>query len=316
MKNHENILYGCGIIPVVVLHTADDAVPLGRALEAGGLPVAEITFRTGAAAESIRRMRGEFPEMLVGAGTITSIAMAGEALDAGAEFLVTPGFSRDVVSWCVSKNVPVYPGCTTASEVEAAMNLGLRVVKFFPAEQSGGLARIKALCGPYPMMRFMPTGGIHLENLPEYLAAPQIFACGGSFMVGEALIAEGRWDEVARRAREAVRTAHGFKLERVRLHTDTSGADQSRRLAALLAQSITPRPDGSIVIGENIEVTPGQTDFTGEIIYKTHNLERALRYLAVAGVSQDALVATRDANGTAIRVRLEEKLGEYALTLV
>ena len=180
-----------GIVPVVKLSRADDAVPLAKALIAGGLPVAEVTFRTAAAEESIRRMAEAFPEMLVGAGTVLSIEQVERAIGAGAKFIVTPGFNPRVVSYCVEHDIPIFPGCPTTSDIEQALELGLKVVKFFPAEQMGGLATIKAVSAPYGQMRFMPTGGVNEKNLCQYLACDKIVACGGSWMVKPELIEAG-----------------------------------------------------------------------------------------------------------------------------
>lgn len=192
------------LVPVVVLNDAKDAVPLAKALIEGGLPVAEVTFRTAAAADSIRAISQAYPDMLVGAGTVTNVEQAETAIAAGAKFLVTPGFSDEVTQYAVERNVPIFPGTCTPTEVMKAMSYGLKVVKFFPASQYGGLNTIKALAGPFPGMRFMPTGGINTGNVKEYLADKHIIACGGSWMVKGDLIAAGNFDEIQRLTREAV----------------------------------------------------------------------------------------------------------------
>ncbi|MDR1125751.1 MAG: bifunctional 4-hydroxy-2-oxoglutarate aldolase/2-dehydro-3-deoxy-phosphogluconate aldolase, partial [Deltaproteobacteria bacterium] len=222
------LIFALGVVPVIRLERAENAAPLCRALAEGGLPVAEITFRTGAGAEAIRRVKGELPGLAVGAGTVTSVALAELAVKSGASFIVTPGFSPTVVKWCLEREVPVYPGCASASEVEAAMNLGLETVKFFPAEQSGGLPKIKALLGPYPNMKFMPTGGINAANLAQYLACPQIMACGGSFMVPEDKIKAGDWTGIQRLAGQAAAVAQGFELR----HAGPCLEDEERQAAA------------------------------------------------------------------------------------
>ncbi len=192
------------IIPVVKLDRVSDAKPLGEALCKGGLPVAEVTFRTEAAEESIRIMRKEFPEMMVGAGTVLNVEQARRALDAGATFLVAPGFCRSVVEFAIDNHLPVFPGTCTPSEVMAAMEYNLPVVKFFPAVQCGGLGTIKALAAPFPSLKFMPTGGINASNVLEFLAFDKIIACGGSWMVKDSLINEGNFEEIARLTAEAV----------------------------------------------------------------------------------------------------------------
>lgn len=184
------------LVPVVVLKDAGDAAPLANALMAGGIGAAEVTFRTTAAAASIRAMREAQPEMTVGAGTVLTVEQVDEALAAGAEFVVSPGFDEDVVRRCLEAEIPVLPACVTPTEIIAARKLGIEVTKFFPAEQYGGLSTIKALAAPFVGHRFMPTGGVSPHNLAEYLACPHVIACGGTWMVKADLIAEGRFDEV------------------------------------------------------------------------------------------------------------------------
>lgn len=193
-----------GIVPVVVLNDAGKALPLAKALCNGGLPCAEVTFRTDAAEESIRLMSREFPDMLIGAGTVLSTEQADRAIAAGAKFIVSPGLNPKVVTHCQKKNIPIIPGVVTPSEMEQAMELGLKIVKFFPAEPSGGLAMIKAVAAPYTMLKFMPTGGINAKNVRDYLAYDKILACGGSWMVKGSLIDEDRFDEIEAMCREAV----------------------------------------------------------------------------------------------------------------
>ncbi len=192
-----------GIVPVVVLNDAKDAEPLAEALIKGGLPCAEVTFRTEAAEASIRKITKKFPDMFVGAGTILSIEQVDRAIDAGAKFIVSPGFNPKVVDYCILKNYPICPGIMTPSELEAALGFGLNVVKFFPAENAGGLKMIKAMSAPYTMMKFMPTGGINATNVREYLACDKILACGGSWMVKGDLISAGNFAEIEKLTREA-----------------------------------------------------------------------------------------------------------------
>lgn len=191
------------IVPVVKLNRSEDALPLAQALIEGGLPVAEVTFRTDAAEASIREM-AKLPEMLVGAGTVTNTEQAKRALDAGASFLVTPGFSSKVTEFALEHKLPVLPGISTPTELMMAMEYGLPVVKFFPAVQYGGLATIKALAAPFPSIRFMPTGGINASNVKEYLAYDRIIACGGSWMVKENFIKAGDFASITKLTKEAV----------------------------------------------------------------------------------------------------------------
>lgn len=203
-----------GLVPVVRLERAEDAVPLGQALLAGGLPCAEITFRTAAAAESIARLSAALPELLIGAGTVLTVEQAEQAVEAGAKFVVSPGFGVEVVDWCLDHDVPVLPGVVTPTEIMMALEKGIRIVKFFPAEAYGGVATIKALSAPFGGVKFMPTGGITPQNLATYLALPAVHAVGGSWMVEGKLITAGRFDEVQRLAAEAcaiVEQARGSK---------------------------------------------------------------------------------------------------------
>lgn len=193
-----------GVVPVVVLNDAKDAKPLAKALCEGGLPCAEVTFRTEAAEESIRIMATEFPEMLIGAGTVLTIDQVDRAVAAGAKFIVSPGFDPEIVDYCLSKNILVLPGCITPSEVAQAVKRGLTVIKFFPAEQFGGVATIKALAAPYTSVKFMPTGGISAKNLADYLGFKKIIACGGSWMVKGDLVAAGEFDKIKEMTAEAV----------------------------------------------------------------------------------------------------------------
>lgn len=193
-----------GVIPVVVLHDAKDAAPLAHALCEGGLPCAEVTFRTSAAEESIRIMAEKYPQMLVGAGTVLTIDQVDRAVSAGAKFIVSPGFDPEVVDYCISRNIPIFPGCITPSEVAQAVKRGLNNVKFFSAEQAGGVAMIKAMAAPYTKMKFMPTGGINAGNLKEYLSCDKIFACGGSWMVKGDMVRAGEFDKIKAMTKEAV----------------------------------------------------------------------------------------------------------------
>ena len=194
-----------GVVPVIKLNNPErDAAPLAKALCEGGVPVAEVTFRAAGADTAIRLMREECPDMLVGAGTVLTTEHVDKAMAAGAQFVVTPGFDPEIVKYCVEKDMPIYPGCTTPTDYHAALKFGLEVLKFFPAEQSGGLAKIKAMSAPFPMFKVMPTGGIGLNNLKEYLSCPVIAACGGSYMVTAELIDNQKWDEITDLCKKSV----------------------------------------------------------------------------------------------------------------
>ena len=194
-----------GVVPVIKLnHPERDAAPLAKALIAGGVPVAEVTFRAAGAAIAIKTMREQFPEMLVGAGTVLTTGQVDEAMAAGAQFIVTPGMNPELVEYCQEVGIDVFPGCTTPTDYHTAYKLGLEVLKFFPAEQSGGMAKIKSMSAPFPMFKIMPTGGISQKNLADYIKNPVIAACGGSYMVTADLIDNGKWDEITDLCRQSV----------------------------------------------------------------------------------------------------------------
>lgn len=211
MKTLEERFYDYAVVPVVVLNDADDAIPLADALIKGGLPCAEVTFRTDAAEESIRRICESFPDMLVGAGTVLTTKQVERAHKAGAKFIVSPGFDPEIIDCCISIGLPVLPGCITPSEIAQAVKRGLKVVKFFPAEQSGGVAMIKAMAAPYSMVKFMPTGGISTKNLADYLSCDKILCCGGSWMVKEDLIKSGSFDKITDMTKEATALARSIR---------------------------------------------------------------------------------------------------------
>lgn len=192
------------VIPVIALEQAEDIIPLGAALANNGLPVAEITFRSAAAVDAIRLLRQSQPEMLIGAGTVLNREQVIAAKEAGATFIVSPGFNPNTVKACQELDIPIIPGVNNPSTIEAALEMGLTTLKFFPAEASGGSAMIKALLAPYTQVKLMPTGGISTHNINEYLAIPRVVACGGSWMVDKKLIAEKQWEEIGRLTREAV----------------------------------------------------------------------------------------------------------------
>ena len=201
-----------GVIPVVAIENAADAPKLGNALSAGGLPCAEITFRTAAAPEAIQRMAAECPDVLVGAGTVLTVAQAETAVDNGAQFIVTPGFDAAVVDWCIANGIPITPGVMTPTEINMALNKGLRVLKFFPAEAAGGIKTLKAIAAPYGGVKFIPTGGISPKNLGDYLSLPAVLACGGSWLVAKTLIATGEFEEITRLTKEAIQIVKNIAI--------------------------------------------------------------------------------------------------------
>ncbi len=281
-----NTLSRLGIIHVVKLKSSDKAVPLAKALIDGGLPVAEVTFRTDAAADSIKKMVDAFPEMIVGAGTVLTVEQAKLAKESGASFIVSPGFNPKITAWCLENNILHLPGCTTASEIEGAIEMGLGAVKFFPAEQSGGIAKIKALSAPYHDMKFIPTGGIGLDNLNDYLKVPSVLACGGSFMVSDALIEGSEWDKIALLSHNAVMRMLG--LEFLHLGINCSSSDEAVKTAStfsrLMANAEIDDRGGGIFVGDQFEIMrPPHRGANGHIGIKTNSCDRAVYYLEKQG---------------------------------
>ncbi len=275
-----------GLVPVIKIDDAGDAVPLAKALAAGDLPVAEVTFRTAAAEESIRRIAAEAPEVLVGAGTVLSVEQAKKAVKAGAKFIVSPGFNPKVAEYCVREGVPITPGINNPTGVEAALEMGIQVVKFFPAEASGGLEMLKAMAAPYGDVRFIPTGGIGAGNLVSYLAWNKIHAVGGSWVAPNDLIAAKKFEEITRLTSEAVALVHGFELLHVGINESDEKAAQAtaERLSSLFFLPFKPG-NSSIFTGKAFEImkTPGRGRH-GHVGLSVNSVERALAYLRGKGI--------------------------------
>lgn len=291
-------LGGIGLIPVIKLDTPDQAMALGKALIAGSLPVAEITFRTDAAEESIRILSRELPELTLGAGTVLTIEQADAAIAAGAKYIVTPGFNPKVVAHCIDRGVPVTPGVTSPSQIEQALEMGLSVLKFFPAEQSGGVAMLKAFAGPYgSKVSFIPTGGVGVKNLAEYLSLPNVHAIGGSWMVPQDAIAAGDFGKIESLCSEARLLSLGFKMLHIGInpHTDGSAVENARLLAAMLGMPEKPG-NSSVFVGKSFELMkePGRGE-KGHIAIETLSVERALAWAASFGFNRvEESVKTKD----------------------
>ena len=305
-----------GIVPVVKIDRAEDALPLAKALCAGGLPCAEVTFRTDAAAEAIKIMTTNFPDMCVGAGTVLNAEQVDAAVEAGAKFIVSPGLNPRTVKYCIEKNVPVTPGTSSPSDIEQAIELGLEVVKFFPAEQSGGLAKIKAMAAPYGNMKFMPTGGINAKNLTDYLDFKKVIACGGSWMVPGDLINAGQWDKIEQLTREAVQTMLGFELAHIGINSESKEeADKSvNRLAFLFGTPVKTGSGGSFA-GTIVEVlnTHGRGTH-GHIAIRTNYIERAINYMrTVLGAEFEEPIMKGDKINA---IYLKEEIGGFAVHLL
>ena len=307
-----------GIVPVVKIDNAADALPLAKALCAGGLPCAEVTFRTSAAAEAIKIMTDNFPSMCVGAGTVLNAEQVDAAVAAGAKFIVSPGLNPRTVKYCVEKNIPITPGTSSPSDIEQAIELGLDVVKFFPAEQSGGLAKIKAMAAPYVNMKFMPTGGVNAKNLTSYLDFPKIIACGGSWMVKKDLVAAGKFDEIQALTEEAVRTMLGFELRHIGVNcADEAAADSVASKFDNLFGFSKKVGNSSIFAGIEVEAMKKIGRGTnGHIAIGTNSVARAKNYLeSVKGAKfiEDSAVVK---NGKLTAIYLEDEIGGFAIHLV
>jgi len=306
-----------GIIPVVVIDDAKDAVPLAKALCEGGLPVAEVTFRTDAAEEAIRLMTEACPEMLVGAGTVLTTEQVDRAVAAGSKFIVSPGLNPKVVKYCQEKNVPITPGTARPTDIEMALELGLDVVKFFPAEQNGGLAMIKAMAAPYTKVKFMPTGGINAKNLKSYLDFDKIIACGGSWMVPKDLVAAGDFEAIKNLTREAVNTMLGFELRHVGINA--TSAEEADGVAGSFEKLFGfAKKDGnsSVFAGTAIEVMKAPyLGAHGHIAIGTNYIERAVYHMELQGFEFDMDTA-KYKNDKLVAVYLKGELGGFAVHLV
>lgn len=306
-----------GIIPVLVLDDPADAEPVVGALRDGGLPCAEVTFRTAAAAKAIETICRAFPDVFVGAGTVLSAENAKTALAAGARFIVAPGLNRAVVEYCLQHGVPVLPGVATPTDIEGALSLGLDVVKFFPAEAAGGLAMLKAVAAPYRNVSFVPTGGIQQANLLGYLKFPRVLACGGSWMVSAEIVRARRYEEIRRLTEEAVQLMLGFHLRHVGINGGSPDeAFQSAAALSSLLQLPVKEGTSSLFVGTGFECTkkkfPGDH---GHLAIGTHSAERAMAYLKRRGYAfRDDTASERD--GKLIAIYIEQEIAGFALHLL
>ena len=310
-------LHNAAVVPVVVLDNADDAVPTAKALLAGGVDVMEITFRTAAAPDSIAAVAEECPEMLIGAGTVITLEQCKKAVSLGAKFIVAPGYSEEVVSWCVNNNVPVTPGCVTPTEIMAAMAYGLKVVKFFPANVYGGLDAMKALSGPFGGIKFIPTGGVNGRNLSEYIAAPFIHAVGGSWLCAKADIAAHNFDKITNLCKEARKIALGFELAHVGVNAKDAddSLDVCKSLDAAFGFGVKEGNSYNFA-GSGVEVM--KKPYLGEnghIAIKTNSITRAIAELAKKGFAVDESTA-KFKGEKMMAVYLKQEFGGFAVHLL
>lgn len=306
-----------GIVPVIAIENADDAVDLAGALCRGGLPTAEVTFRTDAAEEAIKQMHKSYPNMILGAGTVLSPEQADKAMIAGASFIVSPGLNPDVVRHCINSGYPIVPGISTPTELELAMSLGLDTVKFFPAEAAGGVAMLKAMSAPYSGIKFMPTGGIGKSNLNSYLSLKSVFACGGSWMASKGMISNHEFDSIERAAKEAVNTMLGLDLHHVGINSDIErGHCIASSLSSFLGVNSIDT-DISAWTGDFVEIMKGNgRGDCGHIAFSTNNVDRAVYHLQMRGMKFDDATSKYDANGNRTFIYSSDVLGGFAFHLV
>ncbi len=306
-----------GIVPVVVIDDEKHAAPLAQALLAGGLSTMEITFRTNAALGALERIRKDAPGMMIGAGTVLTVEQATAAIDSGAQYIVSPGLNRKIVEYCRSRNILVTPGVVTPTDVEVALEIGLTVVKFFPAEASGGIGFLKALSAPYRQVRFIPTGGIDESNLLDYLKFPPVIACGGSWMVKSELIAAGKFDEITAISRRAVSTMLGFRLSHVGIAS--SGPAEALQNAGFLAKLLRlemKEGNSSVFVDTQFEFVKDRPRGThGHLAIGTNFIHRAVAYCAAQGIG--ILEETRSERGGELRsVYLDREVAGFAIHLL
>ena len=291
MNDVQKAAFSIGVIPVIAIDDAEKAVPLARALLAGGLPAAEVTFRTAAGEEAIRRIAAEVPEVLVGAGTVLNLEQCDRALAAGAKFIVSPGYNEALVAHCQEKGVLVLPGCVNASDMTRAV---------------------------FPKLNFMPTGGVNTKNLMDYLGYDRIFACGGTWMVKKDLIEGEKWDEITRICKDAVKTMLGFELGHVGINCQNAAqAEQTAKALCALFGFEYKAGNSSDFAGSAVECNkaPGRGAH-GHIAIRTNNVDRAIYHLGLQGVKFDESSRKTDAKGRTKAIYLQEELGGFALHLV
>src|SRR5699024_1037009 len=311
-------VYEIGIIPVIAFNSVDEAVPLCKALVAGGLPAAEVTFRTACAEDCIKKIHEEVPEMLLGAGTVLTIDQADRAMAAGASFIVSPGFDPNVTKHVIEKGGIMMPGTCSPGEMQQAMNLGCEAIKFFPAEANGGVAMLKNIGGALKTAKWMCTGGVNAKNVNDYLAYDQIFAVGGTWMCKSDKIKAGAWDEITAMCREAVDTMLGLELAHIGINSadEAEAAKTAETLGLLLNMAVKPG-NSSIFVGKKefeIMKKPGRGTH-GHIAIGTNNVDRAIYHLGRRGVKFD-MDSKVVKNGKTTAIYMADEIAGFAIHLV
>ena len=307
-----------GVMPVIAIPDPSYAKPLGDALRDGGIPQIEVLMRNDAALESLRVLKAECPEVMAGAGTVLTMQQLEDAIEAGADFIVTPGFNPAIVERALERGVPILPGCVTASEVERGMSYGLNTFKFFPSEKMGGLGTIKELCGPYKGIKFVPTSGLTLENMASYLAYDGIAAVGGSFVAPKAILEARDFDTITALCRRAMRSSLGFTLA----HVGVNGKDEdegiaiARRFAMLFDLPVADNPKSAFA-GAMVEASKGTLPGThGHIGVGTLNVRRAMHFLESRGVEFREDYRSYDKAGNLMAAYIREEIGGFAVHIV
>jgi 2-dehydro-3-deoxyphosphogluconate aldolase/(4S)-4-hydroxy-2-oxoglutarate aldolase len=307
-----------GIIPVIKIDDAAKAVPLAKALAAGGIPCAEVTFRTAQGAEAITRINEQAPEVVLGAGTVLTVEQVDKAVAAGARFIVSPGFNPKVVAHCIEKGVPIVPGCANPSDIEQALEFGLDVVKFFPAEQAGGLDYIKAIAAPYTSLRFIPTGGINQDNIGAYTCFEKILACGGSWMVSAGLINTGNFDKITALCKEAVRRMLGFSMTHIGVNTQNEAEtwNAAKRFETLFGFG-SRETSASIFASEALEIMKGPGMGThGHIAVAVNSVLKARYHLERQGVAFNEGSVKYTDSGRLNLIYIQDEIAGFAVHLV
>lgn len=306
-----------GIIPVVSISDSELAVPLANALLKGGLNIVEITFRTESAYDSIKKIREKYPQMMICAGTVLTIEQVNKAIEAGANFIVTPGFNKKIVEYCLDMKIMIIPGCSTPTEIEQAIELGLDIVKFFPAEASGGVNKIKALSAPYTQMTFMPTGGINENNLLDYLSIDKVVACGGSFMCTNDMIIQKQWEIIENNTNNCIQKLVNIKFD----HIEINAEDEKNKtliiqlLKDLFFASKIVRNDHTSIIEQIKIVHVEDYKKNGCIVLSTPNINRAIYYLEKKGFSFD-FTSLDDSKDNKDSIYLKEEILGFEIKLL
>lgn len=318
MNDYDLAFAKTGILPVINIPQIDVALPLAEALLAGGLDALEVTLRSNCSLEAIRRIKDTYPQMYLGAGTVLNVEMVDKAVQAGADFIVSPGYDEEVVDYCISRGILITPGCVSASEIQSAMKKGLKVLKFFPAELNGGIDAIQLLAGPFPDVKFIPTGGINFNNLGRYLRSEKIIACGGSYMATADQIKNRDFEGITNACKKAMNISLGFELAHVGVNNQN--ADEAIAFATMLGD-IFCMPvkvgNSSTFVGTSVEFMHSQYfGKNGHIGFKTNSMIRALAYLKKNHIDVIEDSIRKDEQGKLVSAYLQKEIGNFAIHIV